>query len=251
MKEIIYIKLASAFLILITSFVAGVYPFFKKWINKPMDSPAGEALASGVFLGAGLIHLLSDSVAGFTESGFDYPFSLMIAGSTFIVFLLLEHIGREITGHGSSHAKSLAFITFLMLSIHSFIAGSALGFTYNLSMLLLILIAIFAHKWAASFALALKISKSGYSFKSGLLLYVIFCFSTPLGVLFGSYITGFVNHNRLLPPIFNAIAAGTFIYLGTLHGLSGSIMVKKCQNLKNFVYVIIGFSIMAVVAIWT
>lgn len=251
MNEIVYIKLVSALLILLTSFAAGVYPFFKKWKNKPMDSPAGEALASGVFLGAGLIHLLSDSTAGFSSSGFDYPFSMMIAGSTFILFLLLEHIGRAITDHGRTHAKSFAFITFLMLTIHSFIAGSALGFSHDFSMLILILIAIFAHKWAASFALALKISKSGYSFNVGLLLYVIFCFSTPLGVLLGAYMTGFANHNLLLSPIFNAIAAGTFIYLGTLHGLSGSIMVRKCCNLKNFTFVVIGFSIMAVVAIWT
>ena len=82
-------------------------------------------------------------------------------------------------------------------------------------------------------------------------MYTIFCISTPIGILFGTYLTQLISPNSLLEPIFNSIAAGTFIYLGTLHGLSRSFMVKKCCNLKNFSFVVLGFTIMAVVAIWT
>ena len=37
----------------------------------------------------------------------------------------------------------------------------------------------------------------------------------------------------------------------TLQGLSHSFIVKKCCNLKNFFYVIVGFTIIVAVAIWT
>ena len=48
-----------------------------------------------------------------------------------------------------------------------------------------------------------------------------------------------------------AASAGTFLYLGTLHGLSRAVMVQQCCNLKQYTFVIIGFSLMAIVAIWT
>lgn len=231
--------------------MAGLYPFFKKWQKLPVDNPAGEALASGVFLGAGLIHLLADGTADFISKGFDYPFASMIAGAVFLLFLAMEHIGREINEHGGKNSKRFAVIAFIMLSVHSSIAGSALGFTDSLSVVIVMLIAIIAHKWAASFALALQINKSDFTFKPGLILYVIFCLCTPLGILFGTYLTKSMSPNSLMEPIFNSIAAGTFIYLGTLHGLSRSFMVKKCCNLKNFSFVVLGFAIMAIVAIWT
>ena len=74
---------------------------------------------------------------------------------------------------------------------------------------------------------------------------------TPLGIYFGDVISTSLAEHTLIQPIFSSIAAGTFLYLGTLHGLSRSFMIEKCCNLKNFTYVIIGFSLMAVVAIWT
>jgi len=48
----------------------------------------------------------------------------------------------------------------------------------------------------------------------------------------------------------SALAAGTFLYLGTLHGLENATLVKPCCDLKRFYFVILGFGVMAVVAIW-
>jgi len=57
--------------------------------------------------------------------------------------------------------------------------------------------------------------------------------------------------NPLLTPIFSALAAGTFIYLGTLHGLANGMLVARCCELRSFSLVVLGYVIMAVVAVWT
>lgn len=251
MNDLTIIKIISVIAIFCIALLAGIYPFFKKIKTQKINFPMGEALASGVFLGAGLIHMLNDSTSDFIGLHYDYPVASLIAGITFLVFLALEHFGREIAEHQGTRAASFAIIAFVMLSIHSVFAGAALGLSNNLSVTIILLLAILAHKWAASFALALQINKSSLSVKAGLIMFGLFTLMTPFGILCGDYVSNHLSSNPVLEPTFNAIAAGTFLYLGTLHGLSRSFMVEKCCNTKNFMFVIVGFTIMAVVAIWT
>lgn len=248
----LFIKLISALLIFVVTLIAGFYPFFKKYKSGGANEfPIGEALSCGIFLGAGLLHMLSDSSHDFVRLGYGYPFAFLLAGSTFLVLLFLEHVSRELYEHGTEDRNCFAIIALVMMSIHSFLAGAALGLSPSLSILLLILLAIVAHKWAASFALSVQINRSHLSQKAGIIYFMIFAFMTPIGILFGHIISSHLSQDQVLEPIFTAMAAGTFLYLGTLHGLKRAIMVEKCCNLKHFTWVIIGFAIMAVLAIWT
>ncbi len=252
LEHIELLKLISAIIIYVTAISAGAYPFLKKIKSSHgLEFPLSEALAAGIFLGAGLLHMLSDSSADFVEEGYTYPIAFLIAGGTFLTLLLLEHVSREFYKDHKKSTNAFAIIATLMLSIHSFLAGGALGLTHTLSSLLIILIAIMAHKWAASFALAVQISKSKLELKSGIFLFLIFASMVPLGILFGNAAINNLSSYPLLEPTFSAIAAGTFLYLGTLHGLKQSVLVEKCCNLKQFSFVIVGFIGMAIVAIWT
>jgi zinc transporter 1/2/3 len=114
-----------------------------------------------------------------------------------------------------------------------------------------LMLAILAHKWAASFALACQISQSGLSTKWCLFGFVLFSLMAPAGVIGAAVATPYLTQNPLLEPCANAIAAGTFLYLGTLHGLEKAIMVKHCCNLRHFAFVIFGFCVMSLVALWT
>jgi solute carrier family 39 (zinc transporter), member 1/2/3 len=242
----------SILLILLVTLAAGAYPFIKKMRStQKLDFPIGESLASGVFLGAGLIHMLGDSAQGFINAHYNYPFAFLIAGASFLFLLLLEHIGREMYEHDGAQSSAFAVLTLIMLSLHSFLAGAALGFSSTFSVFLVILLAILAHKWAASFALAVQLNKSQLAMKTSVMLFLVFALMVPLGILFAHAVTHDLHDIPLLQPIFSALAAGTFLYLGTLHGLKRAVMVEKCCNLSRFKYVIIGFAIMAVVAIWT
>lgn len=244
-------QLTILLVILFVTTISGIFPFVKK-ANNPegFHFPIGDALASGVFLGAGLIHMLSDSAGDFSELNIDYPFPFLIAGITILLFLLLEHIGGALSKSNKGNLSFMAIMATIMLSIHSFFEGAALGLSEQLSVALVIFLAIITHKWAASFALAISINKTSLRFLARLILFIIFVFMTPLGILFGQAAHNYVS-NPFVEPTFTAIAAGTFIYMGTLHGLDRSVLVKDCCNTKQYSFVIIGFSIMAIVAIWT
>ena len=239
------------FVILVITAISGILPFIKKASNPAgFKFPIGDAIASGVFLGAGLIHMLSDSANDFADLGIDYPFPFLIAGLTILLFLLIEHIGGALSKNNKGNLSFMAIMATMMLSIHSFFEGAALGISEELSVAVVIFVAIIAHKWAASFALAININKTNLKFITRLSLFSIFVVMTPLGILFGQTAQNYVS-NPLIEPIFTAIAAGTFIYMGTLHGLDRSVLVKDCCNTKQYTFVIVGFAIMAIVAIWT
>lgn len=246
------IKLISALAILMITLLSGLYPFFKKMTtHKNFEFPIGEALACGVFLGAGLIHMLGDASTEFYQLHISYPVPFLLAGLTFLLLLFLEHIGQELHAEHGANSKSFAILSMILLSIHSFLAGAALGFSDSIAMTILILFAILAHKWAASFALAIQITKSTLLIRPGLILFTIFAIMAPLGILFGTVVTNTLGQYPLLAPIFSSLAAGTFLYLGSLHGLERAVLVKQCCRLNLFYYVIGGFVLMAVVAIWT
>ena len=247
-----HLKVASIALIFLVTLIAGFYPFFKKLQSKQGHTfPIAESIAAGVFLGAGLMHMLGDASQGFYALHFSYPYAFLLAGAMFLLLLLLEHVGREIYHKQGEASSWFAILAVIMLSVHSFLAGAALGLSENLSVFLVILLAILAHKWAASLALAVRINQSSLSFKTGAVLFVIFALMLPLGAFTGAAVTGPLNNNPLLEPVFGSLAAGTFLYLGTLHGLERAVLVKQCCDLNRFVFVIIGFAIMAIVAIWT
>jgi hypothetical protein len=243
-------NIISAVLIFFVAVIFGIFPFIKKATNpEGCNFPIGEALASGVFLGAGLIHMLGDSANDFFSLKVDYPYPFMIAGVTVLFFLWMEHIGGSLAKNYKGNLSFMAIMTTVMLSIHSFLAGAALGVSPELSVAIIVLLAIIAHKWAASLALSIVINKSNLKFFIRFILFFGFVLMAPLGVLFGAGIQAYVT-NPYIEPTITSIAAGTFIYMGTLHGLERSILIKDCCNTKEYTFVIIGFALMAIVAIW-
>ncbi len=244
------LKFCFALTIFLVIIAAGWYPFRKRQAKGHLDFPIGETLATGVFLGAAIIHLLPESNRMFLDMGYQYPFSYLLAGITFLIFLWFEHLGKELYNHQTNNHPAFAILAWIMLSIHSLVLATALGYSENYSIAIMLFLAIITHKWAESFAISVQLNKSSMSNKMNLLLFSSFALMTPLGIFLGVHLESEMKTNSLVDPILVAISSGTFLYLGTLHGLERCVMVQRCCNLKYFSFVIIGFLLMSAVAIY-
>jgi len=249
MDNPILLALFAVFVVAMT-WLAGIPPFrHQRQQRTAVDYSTGEALACGIFLGAALLHMLPESNEAFHNLDLHFPFAFLGAGSIFLLLLWLEHLGTHISDHShNGSSPQYAWLSAAVLSIHSIFAGAALGSAPMLSTALIIMLAIVAHKWAASFALAVKLAQSGQSLKQNLIVFGIFSATFPLGVAMGSISGSEFEGSAYLEPTFNAFAAGTFLYLGTLHGLTRATLIDRCCNRKDFNFVILGFIIMAIVA---
>lgn len=245
------LQLIFAFIIFAVILLAGWYPFKKRFKdNHHHNFPIGETLATGVFLGAALMHMLPEANALFVEMGYQYPLAYLVSGIVFLFFLWFEHLGKELYHHHDAAHPAFAIMAWCMLSVHSLMLGTALGLNHNNSVIIMLFLAIITHKWAESFAIAVQLNKSSLTRTQSIAFFISFSLMTPLGIFIGWYFGRGVETHSLFDPILMAASAGTFLYLGTLHGLERCVMVERCCNLRDFSFVIIGFLLMASVALY-
>lgn len=111
--ELALFKWITAVVILITTFIGSVLPIFikaKKWTARL------ETMAGGVFLGAGLAHLLADSFEELEDiKGLDYPLAPAVALAMFVFLTVVElfsysehdaHVFENAHGHDHGHGHS-------------------------------------------------------------------------------------------------------------------------------------------------
>lgn len=210
-----------------------------------------DAFASGVFLSTALLHLLPDAVEKFdlTYKG-DYPVPYLICIITYITFLVME---RGIATYKNIHLSNSKFIvpSFLvaLLAIHSLVEGAAIGVNTNLLEAMAIFLAVFAHKSSESFALTVNLNRFNISTKAIKLTIFIFALMTPLGILIASYVisASATNSGSLIAANLNAIAAGTFLYLGVEHLIESKTYLAKARETMALLF---GVVLIATVAIW-
>lgn len=221
----------------------------------------GSALAAGIFLGAGLLHMLPDSQDAFAAvwPGQDYPWPALGAAVGAVVILFLERVLLA-TSQGEERAMQDAvrqggvypLALMIALSLHSILAGVALGTEATGLGSVAIFIAIIAHKGSAAFSLAVGFQRGGFA--RGLILRVVavFCLMTPLGVGLGLVFDSLLEASagRGFEAVFDALAAGTFIYIASL-----DIIVEEFSRREGrwgkFVMLCLGLGLMALIAAWT
>jgi zinc transporter 1/2/3 len=203
--------------------------------------PLSNTFAGGVFLAAGLLHMLPHAVETFNHISSDhhgdhvhpYPWAFLLAAFGFLFILFIEKVAvrnRDFDEplmvdnvhngcHGiHTHQSAYPAILLIALSAHSLFSGIALGTSTHSSDILAVFIAIAAHKGTEAFALGVTLSGSSYARSTVLRLIVIFALMTPIGVVFGLLFTHTLSseHRVIAEASFNAIAAGTFIYIASL-----------------------------------
>jgi zinc transporter 1/2/3 len=228
----------------------------------------GNAFAAGVFLGAGLIHMLPDASSSWSSLGWDYPMAFLLAAGGFVLMLLFEHVLPPESAHAMVHAPSTdrftqlreqdhvgsglaAYAVLTALSVHSLLAGLALGTEPELAGALVIFLAVIAHKSTAAFALGVSLVRNRLTRARAWSLLAVFTLATPVGILVGTALGEVLEGSTslLFEAAFLALAAGTFVYVATLDILRDE-FVEPGGRLTKWLLVGGGVALMGVLAIW-
>lgn len=252
--SLITYKIIAGLLIFITSLVAVIYPI--KVRARPEHRPsleAADAFASGIFLGAALFHMLPDAASVFSTTlvHTDYPLAELFCACGFLILLFLERLSKCAPSTNTS-TNALPYMIALILVIHSLIEGAVLGINTTLQTASIIFLAIIAHKGSESFALAVILNPTRLALRKIILIVGLFSLMTPLGIVLGAMLTSGIQlrSTQLLTAGFNAFAAGTFLYMSTLHHINHHERMHESENLLEFLFLLTGMVIMAVLAFW-
>ena len=217
----------------------------------------GAAVAGGVFLAAGLVHMLPDAAEHLRSLEMAFPLSFFIAG---LGFLLVFGIEKALTltashdGGTPTEGRQAAspYILALILSIHSVIAGISLGAEATLASASIIFIAIIGHKGTAAFALGVSLLRARVARAEMVKLIVLFSSMTPLGILVGTVLSSLVTGRAaaIFEGVFDSVAAGTFLYVATLDIISEEFSGLADRRLK-FALLAMGFAFMSMLALWS
>ena len=280
--SLLAVKIIAALATLLVGILGGIIPRLAARRQKSRRFLSlGNALAGGIFLGAGFIHLLPEAAEALEEV-VDYPLAALLAALGVGMLLLIDRVVFE-SARALGSAQPAAtrqpiypVVLLVVLSIHSIIAGIALGLEPEVAASVLVMLGILFHKGSAAFALMVSAHSAGADSRRLTLILSVFVVMTPLGILVGTVAANLLEGTAAATVIegcFNALAAGTFIYVAVLDVIdaemsrfddrvarfvSSALMgegdvampVQDRDRFLKFVLVIAGLASMAVLAIW-
>ncbi len=247
-QQLFYIKLFAAIVVFVSVMLNMLFFERIKWLLQKTDCVT--TFSSGIFLGAALIHLLVDSVNGFLASELWLPLPFIIVGAVFILLTTTEQLVSRKKGQHKDNHTIIALYLWLVLAVHSLFVGLAVGGIDSLSILIIMIVVILLHKWPISLYFYDKIRISALNKAAGNGIYLIFALMFPLGIFIAHSISHFIDIHSIVEPTFDAIAAGTFLFLGTLEGLEDATLIKRCTNIRHLSLLGCGFVFMVILAIF-
>lgn len=251
------LKILAAIAIFLVSVLLGLMPIRTHAIHpKQQISTVIEALASGIFLGAALFHMLPSAETSFHRIFGDlhFPYVNFLCALGFLSLLGLEQVMLHFQKNNKNvQTNCLAYILTAILAIHAFTEGVALGINTTFISTLIIFTAIIVHKGSESFALSVSLIQSELATSRLYRLFILFALMTPLGILLGSLASHWLQERNVIitQAIFNAFAAGTFLFIATLHKVTHA----TCHHIERdhfheFLAILFGIAMMAALAVW-
>jgi len=230
----IYAALAH-FLVILFS---GALPLTWKLEGKLFD--IFLSFGAGVLLSAAFLHMIPASIPALGPATGFY----LLCGY-FIMTLIERFTMAHPCGEEACPSHRIGIVALFGLSVHSVIAGTALGVgltgPVDISTSLALLAAILVHKVPETLALVSLLALSGWTGTRGLVMLLIFACMGPAGILFGALI-----HNESASFLSGALAisAGTFLYIAS-SDLLPHLHRKMKEEWVNFLAFLAGLFILS------
>ncbi len=217
----------------------------------------GDSFADGIFLGAAAFHLFPNAIHGLDQrfnllSAFGLALFFTACGFFLLFFLERLVIHREAEPRVAYTAS--AWMLTGILSVHAFITGVALGISHAITSVSVIFFAILAHKGFESFALIIGLHRGWQKKYKVKTVLFFFALVTPLGIAVASTIETYfqVQTSDFITALFSSFAAGTFLYIGTLHATHNHFhpTMDTINRYYKYCATIIGIVLMGIIGIW-
>jgi len=146
----------------------------------------------------------------------------------------------------------IPYMLALVLSVHSFIAGMALGAESQVAASAVLFIAVIARKGVAAFALGVSLHRGAVRRSRSIGIVTLFSVMTPLGILAGTVMGALLSGHaeQWFEGNFDALAAGTFLYVAVVDIINQEFSVRR-DVWQKFAMVLVGLAVMALLAVWT
>ncbi len=254
MVDLLLIKVLSIAIIFSVGLFGGLAPLrFKGGAGATLAIARANAFAGGIFLGAGLLHLLPDGIGHFAawQPDQDFPFPMLIAAAAVVAILLTDQVGGQGNGGSASTGHRRSALLLVVLSIHSVIAGASLGLEASLASSIALFIAIIAHKGAAGFALGTALVADGAAVAAHRRRIMFFACTTPVGIVLGAFLGSEIHGGSAdsFEAVFDSLAAGTFFYIALTDMFTHAFADSKGRWSK-LALAAIGLIVMALIAVW-
>ncbi len=236
-------NISSLLGIFLAAALGSLPPLLGRWSDRQLH--LFVAFGAGVFLGAVFFHLIPETIANQPDLLTNF---MILNGFMVILFVervLVRHSHHDIEDEAKDRHQVVGLSAFIGLSIHSVMAGFALGASFAAPRVALaIFLAIVSHKSVAAFSLATVFRLSNTSLKQSLVMLSIFALCTPAGALLSMPLVHVLSEIHVTIP--TAIAAGTFIYVATMDLLPEAFHDTR-KRLGPFIALSLGILVMLLV----
>ncbi|MFA6710421.1 MAG: ZIP family metal transporter [Candidatus Methanomethylophilaceae archaeon] len=236
--------------------MAGAYvPFIRRLSDTQVHLLV--ALSAGIFLGILFLMLLPEAVTETTENGYDTNTAMICVLTGFLMILFVDVIIKHFhmrkctcECHEDEHSHSITSLSaFIGLSVHACVDGLALATALlaGESVGILALIGMSIHKFVVLFSLSSTFLLVDQPRKKSLTYLLAFSLITPIAGMISFIILNGISVEGVagLPLAF---AAGTFMYVA-LCDMVPEAFHRKNQDLKSFLFLMIGLGICAAAVI--
>ena len=239
--------------IFLAAVLGALPPLLGRWSDRQLH--LFVAFGAGTFLGAVFFHLIPETIAaqpglsGLSGGQTGVLTNFMILNGFMVVLfverVLVRHRHHDCDDVAEHRHQVVGISAFIGLSIHSLMAGFALGASFVAPRLaLVIFLAIVSHKSVAAFSLATVFRLSNIPLRRALAMLAVFALCTPAGALLSLPLISTLSEIHITIP--TALAAGSFIYVATMDLLPEAFHDTR-KRLGPFVALSIGILVMLLI----